>query len=133
MELIVNNAEKIEPLLTQMEQWSILSHMLNYIQYDRHPKNYHSLGISTANKCGKNPCTGEKERDILELDFGQTPDVLREEYLDVYEGIQSEILNTTRFDENSDLSTTYLGKVDRSKITKLKLRSPSPYQNKGTP
>ena len=37
-ELIVNNAEKIEPLLAQMEQWSILSNTLNYIQYDRHPK-----------------------------------------------------------------------------------------------
>ena len=30
-ELIVNNAEKIEPLMTQMEQWSILSNILNYI------------------------------------------------------------------------------------------------------
>ena len=29
-ELIVNNAEKIEPLMTQMEQWSILSNVLNY-------------------------------------------------------------------------------------------------------
>ena len=38
-ELIVNNEEKIEPLLTQMEQWSILSNSLDYIQYDRHPKN----------------------------------------------------------------------------------------------
>ena len=45
-ELIVNNAEKIEPLLAQMEQWSILSNTLNYIQYDRHPKNYHSLGTT---------------------------------------------------------------------------------------
>ena len=37
-ELIVNNAEKIEPILTQMEQWSILSNILNYIQYDKYPK-----------------------------------------------------------------------------------------------
>ena len=43
---------------------------------------------------------------MLELDFGYTPDKLKEEYLDVYEGIQSEILSTTRFDENSVLSTT---------------------------
>ena len=50
-ELIVNNAEMIEPLLTQMDQWSILSNTLNYIQYDRHPKSYHSLGISMVNKC----------------------------------------------------------------------------------
>ena len=28
-ELIVNNAEKIEPLMMQMEQWSILSNILN--------------------------------------------------------------------------------------------------------
>ena len=28
-EMIVNNAEKIEPLLAQMEQWSILSNTLN--------------------------------------------------------------------------------------------------------
>ena len=28
-ELIVNNAEKVEPLMTQMEQWSILSNVLN--------------------------------------------------------------------------------------------------------
>ena len=30
-ELIVNNAEKIEPLLAQIEQWPILSNTLNYI------------------------------------------------------------------------------------------------------
>ena len=41
-ELIVNNAEIIESLLAQMKQWSILSNSYNYIQYDRHPKNYHS-------------------------------------------------------------------------------------------
>ena len=104
--LIVNNAEKIEPLLAQIEQWSILSNTLNYIQYDRHPKNYHSLGISTVNKSGKNLCLKE-ERDIIELEFGPTPDILKEEYLDLYKGIQSEILNTTRFDKNSDLSTMY--------------------------
>ena len=34
--------------------------------------------------------------------------------------IQSEILSTTRFDKNSDLSTTCLGKSDRSKNDKIK-------------
>ena len=37
-ESIVNNAGEIEPLLVQMEQWSILSNTLNYIQYDKYPK-----------------------------------------------------------------------------------------------
>ena len=38
----------------------------------------------------------------------------------------SEIVNTTRFDENSDLSTTYLGKSDRSKSDKLKAEESFP-------
>ena len=48
-ELIVNNAEEEEILYAQMEQWSILSSIINYIQYDKFPKNYHSLGISAIN------------------------------------------------------------------------------------
>ena len=31
--------------------------------------------------------------------FGPTPNIVMEEYLDMYEGIQSEILNTIRFDK----------------------------------
>ena len=128
--LIVNNAERIEPLLTQMEQWSILSNTLNYIQYDRHPKNYHSLGISAVNKC-KNRLDTKEERDIIELYFGPTHNILKEEYLDVYEGIQSELLNTTRFDKNADRSTTYLGKSDRSKNDKIKVKESFPISEHG--
>ena len=63
---------------------------------------------------------------MLELDFGHTLDKLKEEYLDVYKGIQSKILRTTRFDETSDLSTTYLGKVDKSKNSKIKAEESFP-------
>ena len=128
--MIVNNAEKLEPLLAQKEQWSILSNMLNSIQYDRHPKNYHNLGISIVNKYRNNLDIREK-RDTTESDFGPTPNIFKEEYLDVYKGIQSEILNTTRFDENLDLSTTYLGKLDRSKNNKLKAEESFPISEQG--
>ena len=70
-----------------MEQWSILSNTLNYIQCDRHPKNYHSLGIGAVNKC-KNNVDIKEERDIIELDFGPTPNILKGDYLDMYDGIQ---------------------------------------------
>ena len=70
-ELIVNKAEKIEPILMKMEQWSILSNILNCIQYDWHPKSYHSLNISAVNKYRKSLCIKEEEeKDMLELDFG---------------------------------------------------------------
>ena len=36
---------------------------------------------------------------------------LQTEYLDVYEGIQSDIVSSSKFDKNSDISTTYLGKI----------------------
>ena len=58
---------------------------------------------------------------MLELDFGDTPEILKEEYLDVYNGIQSEILSTSRFDENSDLSTVYLGRVNKTTTSKIKV------------
>ena len=124
-ELIVNSAHKIEPLLTQLKQWAILSNMLNYIQYDKHPKNFHNLGIIIVNIC-KNHAHAREGKDMVEVDFGSTSDILKEEYLNVYEGIQSEIVNTTRFDENSDLSTTYLGKSVRSKNDKLKAEESFP-------
>ena len=37
-ELIVNNTGKIETTLSQMEQWSILSSVINYVQYDKTPR-----------------------------------------------------------------------------------------------
>ena len=104
--------------------------MLSYIQYDRHPKKYHSLGIITVKK-SKNSLDIKEERDLLELDFGPTPDILKGDYFDMYEGIQSEIVNTTRFDENSDLSTTYLGKSDRSKNDKMKAEESFPISDQG--
>ena len=48
--LIVNNAEKVDTILSQMEQWSILYNIGNYIQYNRHTKNFYNLNIRAVNK-----------------------------------------------------------------------------------
>ena len=48
-ELIVNNACKIENTLSQMEQWSILCNVINYMQYNKNPKNFHSMIIKPVN------------------------------------------------------------------------------------
>ena len=42
-----------------------------------------------------------------------------------------EILNTTRFDENSDLSTTYLGRVDTTRAGKIKAEETFPISEQG--
>ena len=66
--------------------------MLNYLQYDRYPKNFHNLDISAVNIC-KTHSEITEEKDRIEVDFGPTLYILKKEYLDVYEGIQSEIVN----------------------------------------
>ena len=33
-----------------MEQWSILSNIVNYIQYDRHPRHLYDLDIKTRSE-----------------------------------------------------------------------------------
>ena len=118
-EHIVNNAEKTEPLMTQMEQWSILSNVLNNVQHSKFNSMNYTLNVKAMNRYKvKLDMRGE----FKELDFGLTPQKLQEEYLDVYEGIQSDIVSLNTFDENSDISTTYLGKVE-SKGSQDKLRA----------
>ena len=109
-ELIVNNASKIESMLSLMEQWSILSNVINYVQYSKIPKKFHAMRIKPTNN--RKISKGTKNRSIdessLRVNLGCTSDRTMEEYLDMYEGVNSEILNTTRLDENSDLSTFHL-------------------------
>ena len=105
---VVNNAEKVEMPKTQMEQWSILSDLLNYVQHSKFNSMNHSLSVKPVNRY-KTKLNEEKE--FREVDFGTVLQSLQEEYLDVYEGIQSDIVNSSRFDENSDISTTYLGRM----------------------
>ena len=111
-EFIVNNVSKIENMLSQVEQWSILSNVINYVQYSNNPKNFHAMIIKPVNNSKVSKGTKDINIDEFSLRVDLTGISIEsgEEYLDRYEGITSEILNTTRFNENSDLSTTYLGK-----------------------
>ena len=71
-------------------------------------------------------------KEFREVDFGIVPQNLQEEYLDVYEGIQSDIVSSSRFDENSDISTTYLGKIEHKKSQdKLKAEESFPISENG--
>ena len=45
---------------------------------------------------------------------------VKSNYLDVYDGVYTEVISTNMFDEDTDLSTTYLGQIDMSRKTKVK-------------
>ena len=69
-----------------------------------------SVKSTNKNKINIGRKQREKDRPTSELSLVDKSDKLTEEYLDRYKGVKSEILVTTRFNENSDLSMTYLGK-----------------------
>ena len=115
--------------MTQMEQWSILSTVLNYVQHSRLLSMNHMLDIKAADKYKYRPNTDNRE--FKELDFGTTPKKLQEEYMDIYEGIHSEVVSSNRFDENSDISTTNLRRIDKEKQHKLKAEESFPISEHG--
>ena len=52
--------------------------------------------------------------------------------MDVYEWIQSDIVSSSRFDENSDISTTYLGSIENKESQdKLKAEESFPISENG--
>ena len=127
--LIVNNVERTEPLMTQMEQWSILSNILNYVQHSKFNSMNHTLDVKAVNKYKIKPDMG---REFKELDLGITPQKLQEEYMDIHEGILLDILSSNRFHENSDISTMYIGKIEnKGSQDKLKAEESFPISESG--
>ena len=128
-ELIVNNAEKIEMQKTQMEQWSILSNSLNYVQHSKFNSMDHSLNVKPVNRYKVKPNEGKEFREV---DFSANLQYLQTKYLDVNEGIQLDIVSSSRFDENSDISMTYLGKTGQEESQdKLKAEESFPISENG--
>ena len=73
----------------------------------------------------------KKERSMSEIDFRGTSDRLKAEYLDRYEEVISEILSTTRFDENSDLNMMYLGRINMGRGNQTTAEEKFPISEQG--
>ena len=72
-----------------------------------------------------------EERETLDIDFGIYPDILKSKYLDMYEGVYAEMVYANKFNENSDLSTTYLGQMKMKRDTKIKAEERFPITGQG--
>ena len=74
----------------------------------------HSLDIKPVNKykTQSNDSHFSFGKEFREVDFGKDPQSLQDEYLDVYEGIQLDIVSSNRFNENFDISMTYIGQIE---------------------
>ena len=47
-EVITNKVAKDDTIISQIEQWSILSNIINYVQYNWHLINYYDLDIKAV-------------------------------------------------------------------------------------
>ena len=142
-EMFINNINQYEKALlsdrnkrrsnSQMEQWSILSDNIVYVKsedsdimngidirsidYREHKKIYRKMG-----KEG-----GER----IDIDFGESPEVMKSRYMDVYDNIYAVVVMTSRFDENVDLSTMYLGRIDMKRDEVMKAEESFPISEQG--
>ena len=49
----------------------------------------------------------------------------------MYEGVYAEVISSDRFDEDTDLSTMYLGQVDMTRDTEVKAEENFPKTSRG--
>ena len=65
------------------------------------------------------------------LNLGRSQEKLKDDYLDMYEGMYAEVISTDRFDEDTNLSTTYLGQVNMARDTEVKAEESLPMTASG--
>ena len=66
-ELIVNNAIKIENAIPQMEQWLILSNIINYVQYSKNPKDFCTMTVKPVNNDKHSLASKDRNEDNMSL------------------------------------------------------------------
>ena len=94
-----------------MKEWSILNDHVKYVTSDG-LETSHNLNIDQMNYRQEMYLYKELQEDesiSADVNVGGSPEKLKAEYLDVYEGVHTEVISTDRFDEDMDLSTTYFG------------------------
>ena len=92
---MLNKVYKDETETARMENWSILSDNVKYIQHDKEFKTVHDSDVRTLDyrhhKKLYNRLRGE-QRETLDMDFGDNAHVLKPDYLDLYRGVHTDVV-----------------------------------------
>ena len=131
--VLVSDVNTIGKSKSQMEQWSILSDNIVYIRSvgydDKNGVDIKTVDYQDHQRMYKK--MGKEEGQRMNIDFGESPEVLKGKYMDVYKDVYAEVDTTNRFDENVDLSTTYLGKIDMKRENIMKVEESFPISEQG--
>ena len=128
--VILNKVYKDDIKTEQMIHWSILSDLIKYI--DESLDMVPSLAVKPLDyKQPKRLYHSLKTDKGLTVDIEFECDKLKEEYFDMHDGIYTEISQATRFDESTDLNTTYLGRIDMTRDIKITVEEKFPFSGQG--
>ena len=130
--VVLNNIYKIPESCPEVKNWSIFSDNIRYVQHDQITAQ--NLNFDTLDyRNHKDLYLQLKEEPLLSLDvnFGLYPDATKARYLDVYEDIYAEMVYSSKFDKNSDLSTMYLGQTNMTRSTRIRAEERIPITGQG--
>ena len=116
-----------------MEQWSIFSNNIVYVKSEDNDI-MNSIDIKLIEYRDYKRMyrkMGKEEGEWLNIDFGESPEIIRNKYMDVYDEIYAEVVTTSKFDENVDLSTSYLGRIDMKREDVIKAEESFPISEQG--
>ena len=116
-----------------MEEWSILSDHVKYVMHSK-SEVFQKLSINSMSSRQNRDLykSLNKEQTIkTNLNFRNCQENLKPEYLDMNEGVYVEVISTDKFDEDTDISTTYLGQVDMTRNTEVKAEENFPVTTRG--
>ena len=91
--VMLNNVYKVPEKCSEMNNWSIFSDNIRYVQDDK--MTTQNLGLDTLDYRKHKDLyfqLKDEERETLDIDFGLYPDVTKARYLDVYEDIYAEMV-----------------------------------------
>ena len=118
---------------SQIEQWLILSDNIVYVRSDdrdiMNGIDIKSIDYREHKRIYRK--MGKEEGEKLEMDFGESPEIMKDRYMDVYDDVYAEVITTSRFDENVDLSTMYLGRKDMKREEVMKAEESFPISEQG--
>ena len=130
--VVLNNVYKEPDISPEMKSWSLFSDNVRYVQHDQITSQ--NLNIDTLDYGDHKDLylkLKEEEQENLDIDFRLYPDITKSRYLDIYEGIYVEVVYANKFNENLDLSTTYLGQTKMTRDTKIRAEERFPITGQG--
>ena len=130
--VILNKVYKQDNQIPQAEDWSIFTDQIKYIQHDE--KSKYMFDLNPLNNQQHNDLYDqlkEEQCSSLNIEFGINVNSLKMKYLDPYEDVYADMFHTNRFDENYDLSTSYLGQMKMNRDTKFKAEEGFPITGQG--